>query len=378
MLSISRTDTSVLGRWWWTVDRWQLAALFALAGFGVVLILAASPAVAARIGADPMHFIRRHLVLLPVAAAVIVGTSLLSPARIKQVALIGFVVGVVLMGLTLLVGADINGARRWLSIGGFSLQASELIKPTFAVVLAWLLTWRQDESRLERYWPGGVRCVTLYGLVMALLIAQPDVGQAVVITAVWVAQLFLAGLSLWLLGAFVLLGVGGLVGAYLMLPHVTRRIDGFLSPGSTDNYQIERSLEAFVNGGWLGRGPGEGQVKNHLPDAHADFVFAVAGEELGILVAAIIVLLFAFVVIRGFARVLQEPSRFVLLAVVGLLTQFGLQALINMGSTLNLIPPKGTTLPLISYGGSSLLAIGLGLGMMLALTRRRVSREGAP
>ncbi len=376
MLSISRTDTSLLGRWWWTVDRLQLAALFALAGFGVVLMLAASPAVAERIGLDAMYFVRRHLVLLPVAAAVIVGVSVLSPTQVRRLALFGFVVGLAFMVATLFIGPEIKGARRWLNLAGFSLQASEFVKPAFAVVMAWLLSERADSSAwLDRVWPGGWRSVAIYAVVVILLVAQPDFGQSVVITAVWVAQLFLAGLSLWLLAALAVVGLGGIVGAYFFLPHVTRRIDGFLNPETTDTYQIQKSLEAFINGGWFGRGPGEGAVKNHLPDAHADFVFAVAGEELGMLVAMLIVVLFAFVVLRGFARVFQDRSQFVFLAVAGLLTQFGLQALINMGSTLNLIPPKGTTLPLISYGGSSLLAVALTLGMVLALTRRRVGWE---
>ena len=373
MLSISRTDTSLLGRWWWTIDRWQLAALFTLAGFGVVLMLAASPAVAERIGLDDLYFVRRHFVLLPVAVAAIVGVSLCTPNQVRHLALTGFAVGIVLMVVTLVGGVEIKGARRWLNIAGFSLQASEFIKPTFAVVLAWLLSRSSGRSGwLNSVLPGGWQSLAIFGLLLVLLAAQPDVGQAFVVTAIWVTQLFLSGLSLWLLGVLVVAGAGGLVGAYFFLPHVTRRVDGFLRPETADTYQIQRSLEAFVNGGWFGRGPGEGEVKNFLPDAHADFVFAVAGEELGMLMTMIIVILFAFVVLRGFSRVVQDTNQFVLLAVAGLLTQFGLQALINMGSTLNLIPPKGTTLPLISYGGSSLLAVALGLGMMLALTRRRV------
>ena len=378
MLSISRTDTSLVGRWWWTIDRWQLAALLALAGFGVVLMLAASPAVAERIGLDAMYFVHRHLVLLPAAAAAVIGISFLSPMQIRRIAILGFAIGLALLVLTLFVGAETKGARRWLNVAGFSLQASEFIKPTFAVVMAWVLSQRANQTGvLDRLWPGGWRGVAIYASVVILVIAQPDVGQAIIVTAIWGAQLFLSGLSLWLLGALVIAGAGSLVGAYFFLPHVTRRIDGFLNPETADTYQIQKSLEAFVNGGWFGRGPGEGQVKNYLPDAHADFVFAVAGEELGMLVTILIVLLFAFIVLRGFTRVLGDSSLFILLAVAGLLTQFGLQALINMGSTLNLIPPKGTTLPLISYGGSSLLAIAFGIGMVLGLTRRRVGAERA-
>jgi cell division protein FtsW len=196
------------------------------------------------------------------------------------------------------------------------------------------------------------------------------------VTAIWGAEYFLAGLSLIWVGGLVLFSVLGLVGAYFLLPHVTARIDSFLDPAAGDRYQVGRSIEAFMNGGLFGRGPGEGTVKAQLPDAHSDFIFAVAGEELGLIACLIILGLFGFIVLRGFSRLLRENSLFVLLAVSGLLVQFGLQALINMGSALHLMPTKGMTLPFISYGGSSLIALAIAVGMVLALTRRRVGREG--
>ena len=199
--------------------------------------------------------------------------------------------------------------------------------------------------------------------------------MAVVISAVWACQFFLAGLPLYWAALLGVLGIGGLIVAYLILPHVASRIDRFLDPSSGDSYQVDRSLEAFLNGGWFGRGPGEGTVKEVLPDAHSDFVFAVAGEEFGLFVCLVIVCLFAFVVLRGFAKALQETDLFVLLATSGLIVQFGLQALINMGSTLRLMPTKGMTLPFVSYGGSSLIAMGLCIGFLLALTRRRIGAE---
>jgi cell division protein FtsW len=204
-----------------------------------------------------------------------------------------------------------------------------------------------------------------------LLVKQPDLGMAVVISAVWFAQFFLAGLRLYWVVVGLAGGVVGLIGAYMLLPHVTSRIDRFLDPASGDSYQVDRSIEAFMNGGMWGRGPGEGTVKEFLPDAHADFVFAVAGEELGLVACIIIVLLFAFIVLRGFSRVFQENNLFVVISATGLFVQFGLQAIINMASSLHLMPTKGMTLPFLSYGGSSLLALGLGMGMALALTRRR-------
>ncbi len=370
--TVPRTDTSTLGHWWWTVDRWTLAAVGCLVGFGLVLALAASPTVATRINLDDMYFVRRHLTFLPVGLALMVGASLLRPATIKLLALAAMGALLVLLAATLVLGQELNGARRWLSIAGFSLQASEFAKPAFAVVVAWLFSLpRTGRGLLAGWGPGVVASMGLYAAVLMLLIAQPDLGQAVVLSGVWVAQFFLAGLSMWLVGALVVLGAAGLVGAYYTLPHVTQRIDAFLDPANADSYQIDRSLEAFANGGLFGRGPGEGLVKTRLPDAHTDFVFAVAGEEMGMLVTLVIVLLFAFIVLRGFARAFAEDNLFVLLAAAGLLTQFGLQALINMGSALQLIPTKGMTLPFISYGGSSLLATCLGVGMLLGLTRRR-------
>mgnify|MGYP003626475182 CR=1 FL=1 len=368
MTTFSRTDTSILGHWWWTVDRWTLAAIAALMAFGTILALASSPAVAVRIGVDELHFVKRHLALLPLAVMLIVGVSLLTPVQVRRLSLLGFACCLALLVLTLLVGPEIKGARRWIGIAGFSLQASEFVKPTFALVTAWLLS---EQARDPRF-PGMPIAVAAFAIVISLVLAQPDLGQTVVITTVWMAQIFLAGIPLWLVFGGIIAAIAGLAGAYLLLPHVTSRIDRFLDPSSGDTYQIDRSLEAFNNGGLFGRGPGEGVVKNYLPDAHADFVFAVAGEELGLIVSLAIVGLFAFIVLRGMGRALADHSLFALLAVSGLMTQFGLQALINMGSSLQLMPTKGMTLPFISYGGSSLLAIGLGLGMALALTRRRV------
>jgi len=372
MITVPRTDTSALGRWWWTVDHWTLSALAALIAFGAVLILAASPPVAERIGLDPFYFARRQLLLLPMAAAIMVAVSLMPRPAVRQLAVIVFVIALAALAATLFAGTEIKGARRWISLAGLSLQPSEFVKPSFAVVAAWLLTRR----RLHDGSPVSLGAIALFVLIVSLLALQPDFGMAVVVAAVWFAQLFLAGLPLAWVGALVALGGVGAAGAYLALPHVASRIDRFLDPASGDHYQVSTSLEAFVNGGLAGRGPGEGTVKLVLPDAHADFVFAVAGEELGLLACLVIVALFAFIVLRGFVRLLQDDDLFTLLAGAGLLIQFALQALINMGSTLDLLPTKGMTLPFISYGGSSLFALALGMGMVLALTRRRCGAGG--
>ena len=367
MTVFARADTSILGRWWWTVDRWTLAAIAALMAFGAILALASSPAVAERIGLDELHFVKRHLGLLPVAVGLIVGVSLMTPVQVRRIAIIGFGGCLVLLLLTLIAGPEIKGARRWIGVAGFSLQASEFVKPAFAIVTAWLLS---EKARDPRF-PGAKLALAAFAIVITLLLAQPDLGQAVVVTSVWLAQFFLAGMPLWLVFGGIAAAFAGLTGAYLLLPHVTSRIDRFLDPSTGDTYQIDRSLEAFNNGGLFGLGPGEGVVKNYLPDAHADFVFAVAGEEFGLIACLVLLALFAFVVLRGFSRVLREDNLFILLAVAGLLVQFGLQVIINIASTLNMIPPKGMTLPFVSYGGSSTLALAIGMGMMLALTRER-------
>ena len=366
-MSFARIDQSAFARWWWTVDRWTLGALLALMGFGSILVMAASPAIAERIHADALHFIERYFAVLPLSLAVMLLVSLQTPKTVRRIALAVFVISLALLAYTFVGGMEIKGARRWINLPGLAIQPSEFVKPSFAVLAAWLFS----EQRREPRFPGNAIAIGLFLLVLGMLVKQPDLGMAAVVSAVWFAQFFLTGLRFF--WAAVALGCGalGLVGAYFTFPHVQSRIDRFLFPESGDSYQVDRSLDAFMNGGVWGRGPGEGTVKNSLPDAHADFIFAVAGEELGLIACIVIVALFAFVVLRGFSRVSQENNLFVLLAATGLFAQFGLQAIINMASTLHLMPTKGMTLPFISYGGSSMLALGLGMGMVLALTRRR-------
>ena len=367
MIGVARTDTSIVGRWWWTVDRWQLLAIALLAALGVILVMAASPAVAERLNLDAFYFARRQFIVLLAALAIMGGVALLSPLGVRRMAVAGFAGALILTALTLVGGEDINGARRWLAIGPLVVQPSEFLKPTFVVAIAWVLSASSGRPGLAAY---GL-ALALLALVLALLAAQPDIGMMAVIGAVWSVQLYLAGLATpWIVGVFAVGGAGGLA-AYALLPHAASRIDRFLDPASGDSYQIDTALEAFGMGGLLGRGPGEGVVKQVLPDAHSDFIFAVAGEEFGLVTCLLIVGLFAFVVLRGFSRLQRESSYFVLLAATGLLTQFGLQAAINMGVNLRLLPTKGMTLPFISYGGSSLVALALGMGMVLALTRRR-------
>lgn len=367
-MMFARIDQRPVARWWWTVDRWTLGALVVLIAFGTVMSMAASPAVAERLGYPALHFTERQLVAVPFALAIMFGVSLLPARTVRRAAFVAFAISFALLVLTFVIGAEIKGARRWINLPGFSLQPSEFVKPSFAIVAAWLFA----EQKERPGFPGNAISIALFLALVAMLVKQPDLGMAVVVAAVWFAQFFLAGLRLYWVAAGGIAGIAGLVGAYLTLPHVTSRINRFLDPAAGDSYQVNRSIEAFAHGGLWGRGPGEGRVKDVLPDAHADFVFAVAGEEFGVVVCILIVGVFAFIVLRGFSRLLQESNLFVLLAATGLLTQFGLQAIINMASSLHLIPTKGMTLPFLSYGGSSMLALAFGMGMMLALTRRRL------
>ncbi|EKE08987.1 MAG: hypothetical protein ACD_16C00227G0007 [uncultured bacterium] len=372
MLSIARTNTSLIGQWWWTLDRWILFSLIALIFLGILLIMAASPAVADQHHWNSFYFIKKHLLFLMPAFATLIGVSLLSLHDIKWFALGVFGISLLGLFLTLFLGVEIKGAMRWLNIGGLSLQPSEFVKPAFVVVSAWLFSSQKTELA------SSVNLVSLglYLGIVGLLLLQPDLGMTALVTVVWFVQFFLVGMPL--LWIFLALGfcMCGLFATYFLFPHVSRRVDHFLNPDVGDkygdHYQINQSLEAFLNGGLFGKGPGEGTVKKFLPDAHADFIFAVAGEEFGMIFCIGIVLLFAFILLRCLMRLFEENNMFVVLSVSGLVVQFGLQAIINMGSTLNLLPTKGMTLPFISYGGSSLIAQALGMGMVLSLTRRRI------
>ena len=371
MPTLSRTDTSVLGRWWWTVDRWTLVAICALIGFGYVMMLAASPAVAERIHISRELFILKQVVFLALSAAVVVGVSLLSPRGVRRLALLGCLAALLLNALTIVAGTEIKGARRWISLPGMTLQPSEFLKPCFAVVTAWLLS----EGQRLRHFPGTLLALGIFAVIAVLLKSQPDMGMLAVVVAVFFIQVFLNGLNLAMVGVAAGSLMAAAAAAYSLFPHVRSRVTRFLDPASGDSYQVTTALEAFANGGLLGRGPGEGRVKDVLPDAHADFVFPVLGEEFGLLICLVVMGLFGFVVLRGLLRQLAEGDLFIVLASSGLVASFGLQAFVNMASSLHLIPTKGMTLPFISYGGSSVLAVALGMGMLLALTRRRSRTE---
>jgi cell division protein FtsW len=365
--ALARTDTSIVGRWWWTVDKLTLGVLMLLVVAGAVLTLAAGRPAAARIQLDSFHFVRQQMLVILAGLAVLIATSLLSPRWVKRIGVLGLIfVWLPLTALATFYGPEIKGAHRWLHVG-FSLQPSEFLKPCFAIFAAWMFSL----SREDRGFPGWMIATLVCALIVALLAKQPDVGMAAVVFAIWFSQIFLAGLPYIWVGASVVAAAATFAAAYYSIPHVAQRIKLFLDPASGDNYQIERSLGAFMNGRLFGRGPGEGTVKAQLPDAHSDFIFAVAGEEFGLIACLIIVAAYGVVVIRGLARVFDENNLFVMFAATALLVGFGLQAFINMASALHLVPTKGMTLPFISYGGSSFVALAFGMGMVLALTRRR-------
>ena len=367
----SRRDTSVIGRWWWTVDRWSLGAILVIIGLGVLLSFAASPPVANRLNLGTFFFVKRHLIMVPPALLIMFGISLLTPLHIRRLASFVYLTGVVMLIATLLYGIEIKGAKRWLMLAGMSLQASEFIKPAFAVLAAWMLA----EKYKDPEFPGLSVSMLLLVILMLLLLLQPDLGMTLVLISTWIGQLFVAGMPLIWMGILAGLGIVCLCGAYFLFPHVAKRMDQFFDPSAGDPkqdlYQVTQSLKAFTQGGLFGRGPGEGIVKKNVPDAHADFVFAVAGEEFGLFLCLFIVALFAFVVIRSLMRAMQDSSLFVMMAASGLVIQFGLQAFVNMASALHLIPTKGMTMPFVSYGGSSLIALAIAMGMLLGLTRKR-------
>lgn len=366
MITLARHDTSLLGRWWWTVDRWLLGAILLLAAVGALLVTAASPPVAERLGYQHYHFVIRHLIFLGPAVAAAVLLSMLSPVNIRRFGVLLTLGALALVAATHVIGTEVNGAARWLRLGPVSLQPSELLKPGLAITCAWILALRFGAGGDGRALPGFIGATALIGISLLLLVTQPDLGMTIVVACVWGAQLFLAGLPLLAVVALGLLGVIGIIAAFFLLPHVQHRIQTFMEG---ESYQVSKSLAAFRNGGLTGTGPGQGEIKYALPDAHADFIFSVAGEEFGLIAALMLLGLFGFIVLRGFLRSAHSVDLFTLLAVSGILVQVGLQALIHMASSVHLVPTKGMTLPFISYGGSSLLGIGIGLGMLLALTR---------
>ena len=364
---MSRAERSPLADWWWTVDRGLLAGLGCLMVAGLVFLMGGGPPVAERIGLPTFYFLNRQAMYLAPTILLIIAVSFLSVRHIRRFALITWASGVLLCILAGKFGPEIKGAHRWIQFGSFGLQPSEFVKPAFVVVAAWAFS----EGAQRRDMPGGFLAILLLPMTIVPLILQPDFGQTMLITMVWCALFFVAGLHWFWVAGLGVLGLTGVFAAYTFLHHVRERINRFMDRDSGDSFQEFWSRESFNSGGWFGTGPGEGVAKRHLPDAHTDFIFSVTGEEFGVLVCLGLVALFAYIVIRGLKLARRTDDTFTRLAITGLTTLFGRQACINMAVNTQLMPAKGMTLPFVSYGGSSLISLALGMGFLVALTRKR-------
>ena len=366
--AFARSDRSAIGVWWWTVDRWMLGVVALLIAIGVIIAFAASPAAAARMNiGDPFHFAARQCVFAAISAIILVGVSMLDVRFVRRSAFFIWAASILIMAALPLLGHNAKGATRWVEIAGFTLQPSEFMKPALIVLVAWMFSEGQKGEGV----PGVSIAFVLYLIPVALLLIQPDVGQTVLITATFGACFWMAGVPLsWVMGLGVV-AVSGLGSTYFLLPHVAARVDKFLQPDKADTTQVAAARVAQAAGGLFGKGPGEGVLKRSIPDAHTDFALSVGAEEFGLVFLALVIALFAIVVVRGLYRSMKLTDPFEQVAAAGLFVLVGLQACINIAVNLDMIPTKGMTLPFISYGGSSMLAMGLTLGMALALTRRR-------
>jgi cell division protein FtsW len=364
---VSRVERSAVANWWWTVDRWLLVAIGTLIVLGLVLTMAASPPVAARLGLSTFHFVHRQALYLVPTIGVLIATSFLTPRHVRRAALLVFAVSMGLIIVALVFGHEVKGSKRWI----LGVQPSEFLKPAFVILAAWAFS----EGGKRRDVPGNLLALLLLPITIVPLILQPDFGQTMLISLVWAAMFFMAGLHWFWVAGIGGVGLSGALLAYKFVPHVRARILKFIDPGTgggyVDTFQVDTALDSFLAGSWFGKGPGEGTVKRILPDAHTDFIFAVTGEEFGIVTCLILVSIFGFIVLRGLIKATHDDDAFCRFAAAGLLMMFGLQSAINMAVNLHLMPAKGMTLPFISYGGSSLISLAIGMGFLVAVTRSR-------
>ncbi|WP_336279572.1 FtsW/RodA/SpoVE family cell cycle protein [Bartonella sp. CB175] len=363
---VTRANRDPIANWWWTIDRSIFAACLMLMGIGIMLSFAASPNIAKKIGiADHFYFVRWHIIFSVLAFFILITISFFSPRNIRRLCIILLAMMLILMVATLFWGSELKGARRWIHVFGVSIQASEFMKPAFVVISAWFFSEQIRIKRIFNY----MLAFVLYAFCCVLLVLQPDIGQTVLISAVWGGLFFVAGVSLVIIFLFIIVFMAGGVLAYIFIHHVRERIDGFLT-GKGDTFQVDVGREAILNGGWFGQGPGEGTVKRIIPDSHTDFVFSVAAEEYGIVLCLLILMIFGFIITRSLYIAMNTRDAFTRLAITSIAMVIGFQSGINMGVNLHLMPPKGMTLPFISYGGSSMMAIAVSMGILLSLTRR--------
>ena len=367
--AFSRNDQSPVAKWFWTVDRALLVAALTLMAIGVALSFASSPAaiLADESITDPFHYSWRMMVFAGAGLTLMLTTSLLSPRGVRRIAVLGLLGALFVMMLLPFIGDTVKGAARWVNLGPFSLQPSEFAKPSLIVFAAWMFAEAQKGQGV----PGVSIAFGVWALTIGLLLIQPDIGQTLLITTTFMAVFFMAGVPFrWIavLGGMIAAGVAAI---YVLFPHVQARVAKFVSPGVEDTHQIDRASEAIRAGGLVGRGIGEGVMKRHVPDLHTDFIYSVGAEEFGLALSLTMIGLYAFIVIRGMRLAMKLNDPFEQTAAAGLFMLVGLQACINVAVNLNLIPTKGMTLPFVSYGGSSMLAMGLTMGFALALTRRR-------
>jgi cell division protein FtsW len=367
--AFSRNDQSPIAKWFWTVDRGLLAAALTLIALGVALSFASSPAaiLADESISDPFHYSWRMIVWASGGTAAMLVISLLSPRGVRRIALLALLGAIVVMAALPFIGNEVKGAARWINLGPFSLQPSEFAKPGLIVFAAWMFSEAQKGQGV----PGVSIAFGAWALTVGLLLIQPDIGQTLLITTTFMAVFFMAGVPLKWVAALAAAGAAGVVGLYFAFSHMRDRLSRFLSPETTDTHQIDRASEAIRAGGLVGRGVGEGVMKRSVPDLHTDFIYSVGAEEFGLVLSLAMIALYAFIVVRGMRRAMKLTDPFEQTAAAGLFMLIGLQACINIAVNLNLIPTKGMTLPFISYGGSSMLAMGLTMGLALALTRRR-------
>ncbi|WP_310467861.1 putative peptidoglycan glycosyltransferase FtsW [Sphingomonas sp.] len=365
-----RSDTSQLGRWFWEIDRVLLLLVTVLIAIGLIAVAAASPAAAERYSGGSvqfsgLHYFYRQIAWIALGVPVMIGISMLTRERARRLSLFGAAFFLVMLIVVPIFGPEVNGARRWIDIGIGQLQPSEFLKPFYVVAMAWLLSLREGDRSL----PVFPLSALLTGAVAFLLMRQPDFGSTIIFGCVWIAMLALAGVSLRMLGGLAVAGVIGIILAYFFYDVATARIDGFLF-GQGDTFQTDNAMRTLTAGGLFGMGPGGGTRKFGLPEPHTDYIFSVIGEEFGLIACLAIACLYLAIVARVLIKLLDEENTFAVLAAAGLVVQFGLQALINMAVNVQIAPSKGMTLPFISYGGSSMLALSIGMGLLLAFTRR--------